>query len=329
MRESTSIRLGYGLLLLFVLAGCGVPPPKREEVSASYAGAGQASIEWTKDGNNHFHVFFIDGEYMAGGRQFGIFPLAPGPHVLQANVSHDHMTLVGRAIAGGAADLHLQAEAGVRYGVSGRMLGRNHAELWIVDLTTGKVVSDRQMTFMHDTVQHDLGPSTLDPEFWGGLLGRDAKGRHALAELDIGILLVRQYIDEPTATTRWEDAPGPKLLIASKDLTRIQMELAEAAAKDGYTVDVGLPHRLQLSRRLSWQRKIKQVLTGDHSTDREFADFLFEETAEGTLVYASRSEQVGSAAATKGTDPVLNRREFEQLKALLTAVKKKLETKKT
>jgi hypothetical protein len=316
--------------LAAVIAGCAAPGPKRDDLASAIDSAGNASVEWSTSGGNHFRVFWIDGEFVASGQQHGIFPLTPGPHTIRIDGYFDHKGLLGvTSIDAGEADVRMEAVAGVRYVATGRLLGPDYAEVWIADQKSERGASDRQRMFLHDNPQGSNGLYRLDQGFWLGLFVHDRKT--ALAALGLIAMedaVRRTYLSDAAQSIDWEEAPGPTVRISSHDLEAIKVAIVAYAAKEGFTVDADLEKGLQLSRPMPALRKLAQAAMGGDKHGREFEDFLFEDSASGMRIYASRAEQVDVSKAGNDRDAAMNRNDFEALRRLLDSVKQTIEESK-
>jgi len=261
-------------------------------------------------------------------------PLTPGPHVVRIDTYFNHFGLVrGLSIDAGEAEVKLDAVAGVRYAATGQVSGPDSAEVWVVDLKTGTPGSNRSHTFLHNNPQ---GPTlagflfTLDRSYWLNQLITDRKvALGAAGMLVLEEALSRTYVAEPASFTDWAEAPGPTILVSSHDLEGIKVALVAAATKDGFTVDADLNKGLQLSRPVTALQRLAQTATGSSGDEREFENFIFEETADGNRIYASRSAHTSASKDGNARDPVMNKRNFEKLKDLLDSVKRTIEKSKS
>lgn len=229
------------------------------------------------------------------------------------------------SIDAGEADVKMEAIAGVRYVATGRVLGPEYAEVWIADQKSEMAVSGRGRMFLRNNSQGSSamdGLYRLDESVWLNLFIHDRKTALAAIELlAIEDAVRRTYLPDANRTIDWEDAPGPTVLISSHDLEAIKVAIVGYAAKDGFSVDAEMAKGLQLSRPMPALRKLAQAAIGGDKHGREFEDFLFEDSASGTRVYASRAEQVDVSKAGNDRDAAMNRSDFETLMKLLDSVK--------
>jgi hypothetical protein len=321
------------VVLAAVLGGCTAPGPNHAELAGAIASSGNASIEWSKSGQNHFRVFWIDGKFVAAGQQHGVFPLTPGPHTIRIEGYFDHRGLMGVAsIDAGEADVRMNAVAGARYEATGRVLGADYAEVWVADRNSEMDASDRQRMFLHNNPQGTNpmdGLFRLDQGFWLGLFVHDRKTALAALELlAIEDAVRRTYLSEAAQSADWVDAPGPTVLVSSHDLAAIKVAIVTHAAEDGFSVDAEMDKALQLSRPMPALRILAQAAMRGDKHGREFENFLFEDSAPGTRIYASRAEQVDVSKAGNDGDAAMNKRDFEALKELLDSVKRAIEKSK-
>jgi hypothetical protein len=296
---------------LVALAGCGTPGPSRVDLAAGIARTGQASIESSSSGGNHFRVFYVDGVFVAAGQVRGIYPLSPGTHTVGMEAEFPHLGLAGKTIDAGNATLTVTVAGGVRYAVTGHLLGPGVAEVKVVDLASGVQVGPSQTILMSTTAQNQNGPPPI-----GAALSLNRLTSRQQLELSAAALLVealrRKYYESEPPANAWAEAPGPAVVMAVHDQMKIEAAIVMRLHRQGFSLRVEQPHQIELSR-------------GAGETTMEFDDFLFQETPAGIRVCASRTVPGDAPQVSDGATAQMSRRNFAELKSLLEFVRKDVE----
>jgi hypothetical protein len=302
------------------LSGCDTPGPNRAELAAAIAQTGQASIESSLSGGNHFRVFYIDGVDVAVGKVHGIYPLSPGTHTVGMWAEFPHSGLLGKTIDAGDATLTMTATAGVRYAVTGRLLGPGVAEVKVIELASGAPAGPSKTILMSTTAQNQNGPPPIGAAITLNLL----TPRQQL-ELSVAVgleeALRRKYYDGEPPPNAWADAPGPAVLIAVHDEMKIKVAIVMRLHRQGFSLRVEQPHKIEFSRQ---EGELMAALNPIHpgETTMVFDDFLFEETPAGIRVCASRTFPGKASQGSDWATVQMSRRNFAELKALLESVRK-------
>ena len=305
---------------LVALAGCGTPGPSRADLAAAIAGTGQASIESSSSDGNHFRVFYVDGVFVAAGQVHGIYPLSPGTHTVGMEADFPHLGLAGKTIDSGNATLTVTATPGVRYEVTGHLLGPGVAEVRVVELASGAPAGPSQTILMSTTAQNQNGPPPIGAAISQNLLN-SRQQLELSAAVGLGEALLRTYYDGEPPPNAWAEAPGPAVLIAVHDEMKIKVAMVMRLHRQGFSLCAEQPHKIEFSRRTGELMAALNPI-GPGETTMEFDDFLFQESPAGIRVCASR---IVPGKASQGTDWAtvqMNRRNFAELKALLESVRK-------
>ncbi len=296
---------------LLAVAGCGTLGPSRSDLAAGIARTGQASIESSSSHGNSFRVFYVDGVFVAAGQVHGIYPLSPGAHTVGLHAEFPHHGLAVKTIDSAEATLTVAATAGVRYAVTGHLLGPGVAEVTVVDLASGAPAGPSQTVLMSTTVQNQSGPPPIAPSLVLNALTSRQKLELAGAALLVEALRRKYYEGEPPANA-WAEAPGPAVVMAVSDQMKIETALVMRMHRQGFSLRVEQPNQIEFSRQV-----------GDTSV--EFDDFLFQETPAGIRVCASRVVPEAIPQGGEGANVEMSRRSFEELKSLLESVRKDVE----
>jgi hypothetical protein len=146
-----------------LICGCQSSATKHASAASTITSIGNATIEDYSSGANigigevsrAYHVYDIDGEFVAKGRVNGVFTLTPGHHTLTIWVQFTHITgvLATRSIDAAQVDIPIEAFAGQRYSISGREFERDTAEIWITNVSNGAELGEHKAFAVNTTVQ--------------------------------------------------------------------------------------------------------------------------------------------------------------------------------
>ena len=151
-----------------LVVGCQSSATKHASAASAITGVGNATIENFAGGANigigevarSFHVYEIDGDFVAKGRVNGVFTLTPGHHTLAILVQFTHITgvLATRSIDAAKVDIPIEAQAAQRYSIAGREFERDSAEIWITNVSSGAEVGEHKAFAVNTTVQSQNVP---------------------------------------------------------------------------------------------------------------------------------------------------------------------------